>query len=69
MGYDFPSKARFKCVNSLKSTFDNSQNKSFLLSDFSHISCHLTNPDLVTASFTSPKDSIGDELSFFFASG
>ena len=38
------------------------------LSDFSHISCHLTYPDFFAASFTSPKDITGGKLSFSLAS-
>ena len=49
------------CVN-LNSTFGLSQNKCLSLSDFSLISCHLTNPDFFAASFTLPKDITGDKL-------
>ena len=53
---------------SLKSTFGLCRNKCLPLSDFSHISCHLTYPDFFAASFTSPNDITGGKLPFSLAS-
>ena len=65
--FSLPRKTRNIFLN-LKSTHGLKLNKCLSFSDFSHIFCHLTNPDFFAASFTSPKDNTGGRFSFSFAS-